>query len=147
MVCYTIAIDVVGGRLAALLGLWKVSSFPGALANAHQMVLKPLWDQAVMGFLIAPVVESLVIIAIIELLRRLKSSPSTGIAVATLLFSALHSVTIPIWGVICIPGFFIQSVSYVYWRRISFWAGLQTIVIIHALTNLAPFLYTLEHRH
>jgi hypothetical protein len=147
MACYSITIDVVGGRLAALLGLWKVSSFPGALANARQMVLKPLLDQAAMDFLISPVLESLVIIAIIELLRRLKVSPSTGIFIATLLFSALHSVTIPIWGVICIPSFFIQSASYVHWRRISFWAGLQTIVLIHALSNLAPFLYTLEHRH
>lgn len=65
---------------------------------------------------------------------------------ATALFSALHSVTIPIWGVISIPAFLLGAASYNYWRGVSFWAGLQTIVLIHAFTNLPPFLYTLERR-
>ncbi len=84
------------------------------------------------------------IIGIIELLGRWKFSALTGIMAATLVFAALHAVTIPIWGIICIPSFFIESVSYVYWRRISFWAGLQVIIFIHAFSNLAPSLATLE---
>lgn len=111
------------------------------------MVARPLWDQAIVDLLISPIVESLAIIGIIELARRLKLGVLAGIVVATLLFSALHSFTIPIWGLICIPGFFIQAVSYDHWRRISFWAGLQAIVLIHAFSNLAPFLYAFERRH
>ncbi|MEY2506281.1 MAG: hypothetical protein QOH01_610 [Verrucomicrobiota bacterium] len=111
------------------------------------MVTRPLWDRVVMDLLVSPLAESLVIIAIIELMRRLKFSAVTGITVATLFFAALHSFTIPIWGLITIPAFFIEGVSYNHWRRVSFWAGLQAIVLIHALSNLAPVLYSLERRH
>ena len=100
-----------------------------------------------MDLLISPIIESLVIITIIEVTRRLKWGALTGIVVATLLFAGLHSFTIPIWGLICVPAFFIQAVSYNYWRRISFWAGLQVIVLIHAFSNLAPFLYTVGKMH
>jgi hypothetical protein len=146
MVCYTATIDLLGGRLASVVGLWRVRSSPEAASNAHQMIAGPWWDHALMDLLISPIAESLMIISIIELFSRLKFSAVTGIIVATLLFSALHGVTIPIWGIICIPGFFIQGASYVYWRRISFWAGLQVIILIHAFSNLVPFLYTLERK-
>jgi hypothetical protein len=146
MACYIIAINLVGGYTADALGLWRVRSTPAALENAHNMISRPSWNQAVMDLLVSPIVESLVIIAIIELMRRLKFRPIVGILVATALFAALHSHTIPIWGLICIPSFFIQAVSYDYWRRTSFWAGLQTIVLIHALVNLPPVLYGLRTR-
>jgi hypothetical protein len=144
MVCYTSTIDLLGGRLANILGLWRVRSSPQALVNAQQMIAGSWWNHALMDLLISPITESLMIIGIVEVLCRLKFSAVTGITMATLLFSALHGLTIPIWGIICIPGFFIESVSYVYWRRISFWAGLQVIILIHAFSNLPPFLYTLE---
>lgn len=143
MVCYSIAIDVTAGRVAEVLGLWTARSTPQALSNARHMVAGPWWKHAVMDLLLSPIVESLMIVAIIELLRRLKFSVTTGIVVATLIFSALHSITIPIWGLICVAGFFIQSASYVYWRGTSFWAGLQAIVLIHAFSNLPPLLYML----
>jgi len=145
--CYVIAIELLGGRIAAALGLWRVRSAPAAVENARHMVAVPLWRQAVMDLLISPIIESLVIIAIIEIARRLKVGALTGIVAATLLFGALHCATIPIWGLIVVPAFFIEAVSYNYWRRVSFWAGLQTIVLIHAFSNLAPFLYAFERRH
>jgi hypothetical protein len=147
MTCYVIAIDLLGGRIASALGLWSVRASPAALGNARHMVARPLWEQAGMDLVISPIVESLVMIAIIEMARRLKLGALTGVIGATLLFGALHCATIPIWGLIVVPAFFIEGVSYNYWRRVSFWAGLQTIVLIHAFSNLAPFLYEFERRH
>jgi|GEM_PF-5439732 len=147
MTCYIIAIEILGGRFATAVGLWRVRSSHSAVENARHMVAQPLWEQALMDLLISPIAESLVIIAIIELMRRLKFNSVTGITLATLLFSALHSLTIPIWGLIVFPAFFIEGVSYNYWRRVSFWMGLQTIVLIHAFSNLPPFLYAFEKRH
>jgi hypothetical protein len=111
------------------------------------MIARASWNQALMDLLISPIVESLVIIAIIEFMRRLKFNDMTGAAVAALVFAALHSLTIPIWGLICIPAFFIEGASYIYWRRRSFGAGLQAIALIHAFSNLAPFLYAFEKGH
>jgi hypothetical protein len=144
MVCYTSTIQVIGGRVATVLGLWRVSSLPGALANAQQMMARPWWSHALWDLVISPITESLMIIGIVELLGRWKFSAMTGITVATLLFGVLHAFTIPIWGIICIPLFFIDSVSYVYWRRVSFWTGLQVIILIHAFSNLPPSLSSLE---
>lgn len=144
MACYSITITVLATRLASVLGLWtEVSS--DVLANAQQLRASPWWNQVVVDLLLAPVSESLALIGIIELLRFLKRSATAGVIVATLFFSALHSFTIPVWGIICIPAFFIDSVSYVYWRRISFWAGLQTAVVLHICGNLPPVLYSLTH--
>jgi hypothetical protein len=147
MTCYSVAIDLVAVRLAAALGLWRVRSAPAAVESARHMLAQPWWRRGVVDLLVSPVVESLVIIAIIEVARRLKLGVLTGIVAATLLFSALHSFTIPIWGLICIPGFFIQAVSYNHWRCISFWAGLQAIVLVHAFSNLPSFLYAFGRTH
>lgn len=146
MACYDIAISLLGGRLATSLGLWvPVSS--GALSNAQRITALPWWHHAVVDLLISPVIESLVLIGIIELIRHLNFSVTSGIVVSTLFFSLLHSATIPVWGIICIPAFFIESASYVYWRRISLWAGFQTVVLLHFCSNVAPFLYSLGRTH
>lgn len=146
MACYSIAITTLGARLADSLG-FLVHASPTALLNAERIEALPWWHHAVVDLVISPVLESLVLIAIIELIRRLKFSVTTGIVVSTLFFSLLHSATIPVWGIVCIPAFFIQSASYVYWRHISFWAGFQTIVFIHFCSNVPPFLYSLGQTH
>lgn len=146
MACYTIAITSLGGQLAESLGFWVPAS-PTALSNAQWIRALPWWYHALVDLLISPVFESLVLIGIIELIRRLNFSATSGIVVSTIFFSYLHTATIPVWGIICIPTFFIESASYVYWRRISFWAGFQTIVLIHFCSNVPPFLYSLGQTH
>lgn len=142
MACYSLAITLVATRLAGVLGLWTEVP-PDVKETVQQLRASPWWNDIAMNLLVSPVIESLVLIGIIELLR-LKWSAAVGVIVATLVSSAVHARAVPVWGIICIPAFFIDSASYVYWRRISFWSGFQTAVILHICGNIPPVLYSLE---
>ena len=95
----------------------------------------------VLGLLIfGPVIESLMLVGIFELVRRVRA-PGWGQIVASALFiSALHFW--PWWphAFIVLPSFLIQSASYLYWRRTSWKGAFWVLVCVHALNNLIPTL-------
>ena len=90
----------------------------------------------------APLFESCVLIAIIELLRWLKTPSVVQVLLAAVVVAAPHSYT---WGwepyaFIVAPSFAIQAASYIYWRAVSRTRGFTVVAAIHALHNLVPTL-------
>jgi hypothetical protein len=91
----------------------------------------------------APLIESLILVGVFELVRRARAPAVVQVFIAALFISEMH--VWPWWphAVIVLPGFCIQAASYLYWRerapcKDAFWV----LVSIHALSNLVPALNT-----
>jgi hypothetical protein len=90
----------------------------------------------------APLLESCLLIAIIEVLRWLRTPTVIQVLLAAVALAGPHSYT---WGwepyaFIVAPSFAIQAASYIYFRAVSRMQGFAVVTSIHALHNLVPAL-------
>ena len=91
----------------------------------------------------APVVESLILIAMIELLRWLRSPVWLQIALPAIVSAAQH---VPVsHAVVVTPSWFIMAAAYVMWRQVSRKTAFVVIASIHALLNLNPAIWTIGY--
>ena len=91
----------------------------------------------------APLIESLILVGVFELMRRARAPAVVQVFIAALFISEMH--VWPWWphAVIVLPGFCIQAASYLYWRERAPWKdAFWVLVSIHALSNLVPALNT-----
>jgi hypothetical protein len=100
--------------------------------------------------IIAPLIESLILVGVFELVRRARAPAIAQVFIAALFISEMH--VWPWWphAVIVLPGFCIQAASYLYWRERAPWKdAFWVLVSIHALSNVVPALnsigYTTRH--
>ena len=96
---------------------------------------------------LAPIIESLILIGIIELLRWLRSPTWLQITCSATIAVFLH---LPIsMALVVAPGWFIMAAAYLMWRRASRTISFVIIASIHALLNLYPAIlaitYTVNH--
>jgi hypothetical protein len=132
MACYCIALTSFIGAWAYVAHLRRPSP-PFYLRGNPADVISLL--------IAAPLIESLVLIGVFELVRRFHA-PSTAQVFTAALFSSLMHLR-PWWphAVIVLPSFCIQAASYLYWRRISWKTAFWVLAWIHALDNFIPALY------
>ncbi|GAA0673969.1 hypothetical protein FHT00_001457 [Sphingomonas insulae] len=93
-------------------------------------------------FLIAgfsPVVETLIMAAILAILLRLLAGWQAVIASAAI-WGVLHSLASPWWGAVIWWPFLIFSTLYVTWRPHGFWKAVGIVIAVHVLQNLFPAL-------
>ena len=95
--------------------------------------------------LFAPIIESLLLVGVFELVRRVHAPIAVQIFTAALFISELH-----VWGwwphgIIVLLPFCIQAASYSYWRRRSRKEAFWVVVWIHALNNLIPALSAISY--
>jgi membrane protease YdiL (CAAX protease family) len=88
----------------------------------------------------APLVETLIMAAVLELMLRLKVPSAAAIALSALGWGVAHSLQAPAWGLVIWWPFLIFSTLYVTWSRRSAWAGVGMAFAVHALQNLGPAL-------
>jgi hypothetical protein len=141
--CYSFALSTLTGRLVRLCGLWPKTVDPirhvvrnVRLGAEHS----PAWT----ALILAPVLESLLIMGLIGLLRRAKFSSTLQIVGSTGLVCSLHSAMHLVWGFLVLPFFFIGAASYVYWRQTSFWTGTLALIWVHFFWNANAFLTSLS---
>ena len=144
--CYAYTLQSIISRVLGLLGVW-----PRVIDPVRHVLrpIRPAFDAGASAtnlLLIAPIVESLVVIAIVELLRRLGFRASVQITVSVFVSCLLHSIQHLFWGFVVIPTFLLGVIGYIYWRRISFWSGLQVIIALHFCINAIAFLTVLTGR-
>jgi hypothetical protein len=86
----------------------------------------------------APIIEPLILVAVFELVRRAHAPDEVQVITAALFVSVAHAS--PWWphAVIVLPGFCIQSASYLYLRRTSWKTAFWVVASIHALNNSIP---------
>jgi hypothetical protein len=138
--CYSFAITAL---FAVIVGVLHFPPRPPSFWEAHG-------DSAahvIEALAFAPLVESCLLVAVIELLHWLRTPTVIQVLVAAITVAAPHSYT---WGwepyaFIVAPGFAIQAASYIYWRAISRTRGFAVVASIHALHNLIPTLATIAY--
>jgi len=95
--------------------------------------------------LFSPVIESLLLVAIIELLRWLHSPPWLQLFASAFVLAALHCIPWPRRGIIVAPSFVIDAFSYLYWRSTSRRSAFGITACLHALHNVIPAISTVGH--
>lgn len=96
--------------------------------------------------IIAPLIESLILVGVFELVRRARAPKVAQVFIAALFISETH--VWPWWphAAIVLPGFCIQAASYLYWREHTSWKdAFWVLVLIHSLSNVIPALNTLGY--
>jgi len=93
--------------------------------------------------LFAPLVETLIMAAMLELLLRF-ASPVAAVLASAAGWGIAHSLAAPAWGLVIWWPFLIFSTLYVTWSRRSVLAALAIVFAVHALQNLGPALLLLS---
>ena len=91
----------------------------------------------------APIVESLIMAAVLELLLRIVP-PRWAIALSAIGWGVAHSLQAPTWGLVIWWPFLIFSALYVTWRQRSKLGAIGIAAAVHALNNLIPALLLLR---
>ena len=85
----------------------------------------------------APVVETLIMAAVLSILARFVSE-TTAVLSSALLWGIAHSLQAAVWGLVIWWPFLIFSALFMVWRQRGFLAGLGVAATSHALQNLVP---------
>ena len=87
----------------------------------------------------APVAETIAMGVALLILSKLVGDEA-AIAISAVAWAALHSLQVPIWGLVIWWPFLIFSILFVTWRQRSLFAAFAIAGLVHALNNLIPAL-------
>ena len=129
-------------------------AFPPSIALAYLTqwlipeVARPSFEvdgPTAIGMLVvfAPMVETLIMAAVLEVLLRLVPR-AAAIAISAIGWGVAHSLAAPAWGLVIWWPFLIFSMLYVTWRQRSVFAAIVVVTCVHALQNLGPALLLLR---
>lgn len=93
--------------------------------------------------IVSPLVETLIMAAVLEVLRRFLP-PAAAIAISAIGWGLAHSWVAPAWGLVIWWPFLIFSTLYITWAKRSVWAAVGVVFAVHALQNLGPALLLLS---
>ena len=93
--------------------------------------------------IVSPLIETLIMAAILELLLRFLP-PVAAIVLSAIGWGIAHSMVAPAWGLVIWWPFLIFSTLYVTWSKRSIWMAVAIVFAVHALQNLGPALLLLR---
>ncbi|HKP04417.1 MAG TPA: hypothetical protein VJU77_13775 [Chthoniobacterales bacterium] len=145
MYCYAVALGGIASQLIALGGLWEIRVDP---QNDVAHYVRPGFDGRPLleVLLLAPVIESLIMIGIIELVRRFGFKVCIQVAASVGVSCLMHGRLYWFSAIAVAPGLFIIAATYAYCRHISFWTGLWMIILLHFALNFLPGLSLIIER-
>jgi hypothetical protein len=91
--------------------------------------------------LLAPLLETLLLAGVIELVRVLRGPVWLQVVTASFLIAIVHCFPWRAHGLIVAPVFIIQAASYLYWRPASRKIAFGIVASMHSLHNLIPAIY------
>jgi hypothetical protein len=86
----------------------------------------------------SPLIETLVMMAVFFVLRRLVKSLPYVAMLSAVVWAILHSLNAPAWGLVIFWPFLIFSICYLTWETRSKWQAFAMTASLHALHNAAP---------
>jgi hypothetical protein len=126
---------------------WRAAAqVPGPSSGFYSVPEQQPFEYILEVLVFAPVIESLMLIAVLELARRARATAGLQILSAAMLVSALHAW--PWWphAIIVLPAFCVDGASYLYWRSRDSWrAAFVVVASIHALSNFIMAINTLGY--
>jgi hypothetical protein len=135
--CYAYTAGALAQALCSVFGISYAPVDPRSGGSLAFYVLDDL--------VFAPVLESLILIATIELLRWFRFPVSLQVICSALVSAALHVSVSPWLPFVVFPAWLIMASVYLVWRRASWRAGFIVVVSIHALLNLIPVIRDLGY--
>jgi hypothetical protein len=144
MLCYETFAARVLSDIVKILHLWPTEVDP--VTKVTRQANPGVSGDTILMLTLGPMIESLVLVAIIQLLNWLKVKTVLQVVIAALIFSVLHTLEVPIWGVLVLPFFLIDGATFVYWRRDSIPTAATMAIILHVLANAVPILQLIAHR-
>lgn len=135
--CYAFTAGVVAQAIATAFGVFYAPSDPFASGSLAFHVADNL--------LFAPVLESLVLTATIELLRWLRLPASLQLATSAAVCASLHAFVSLALAFVVVPAWLIMSAAYLIWRRTSWMTGFIVVASVHALVNFLSLIENLSH--
>ena len=128
----SITLACIAGGVVMLAGIsTEALEVPGVKINS--------WD-FIGAVVFAPVVETLILAALLTLIRRL--SIATQAIISAIIWGGLHALIAPFWFFGTVFSFFVFSYAYLVWRKKSFAFGFAAAALPHSLVNLSAFVIT-----
>jgi hypothetical protein len=125
--------------LAAL--AYLVFSTAGADVSALQKPARDVLTRNVwMTVLVAPFVETLVLALGLWLLSRITRQRQVIAIISALAWGGLHAWFHPLWFFGVVWSFYVFSLGYLAWRRVSYKHALGAAAVPHALVNASALL-------
>lgn len=87
--------------------------------------------------LLAPLIESLIMGGVLDLLLRWMRAWQ-AVLVSAAGWGVAHSLSTPSWGLVIWWPFLIFSTIFVTWRPRGFWVAVLAAALVHGLQNLLP---------
>jgi hypothetical protein len=128
-----VALTVAGSVLLS----WIASLVAPDLAKPDFPMHGLLALALLVGF--APLVETLIMAAVLSLLARFMS-PTAAVIASALGWGVAHSLQAAAWGLVIWWPFLVFSTLFMVWRQRGTMAGIAVAAATHALQNLAPAL-------
>ena len=135
----------------AILVGWATAFFPSILLSALSARFfpgaelpdfVPGWTTFVAVVLFSPLVETLIMAAVLTVLLRFVS-PTIAVLLSALGWGIAHSLAAPAWGLTIWWPFLIFSTLFVTWRPAGWWRAVALVASVHMLQNLLPALAVL----
>ena len=126
---------------ALLLSLVVSSLLPKVAGPSFEQVGPSM---VVLLVVIAPLLETLIMAAVLEILLLLRLPPKYAVIVSSLGWGVAHSLAAPAWGLVIWWPFLIFSTLYVTWRGEGRILAIGIVFAVHALNNLGPALLLLR---
>ena len=135
----------------AILVGWATAFFPSILLSALSARFFPSaelpdfvpgWMTVVAVVLFSPLVETLIMAAVLTVLLRFVS-PTIAVLLSAIGWGIAHSLVAPTWGLTIWWPFLIFSTLFVTWRPIGWWRAVALVASVHMLQNLLPALAVL----
>lgn len=133
--------------LASLVGSLGLAALAttvaGALGADVDAASPPAFDPGPLGFIgvvvFAPLAETLLLSALIALLRRFGLGARATAVVAALAWGGLHGLIAPLWFFGTVWAFFVFATGYLHWRARSYAHAFTAALVPHVLQNLVAF--------
>ena len=132
-------LSITGSLLLAALWQWIA---PGL--GSPQMPQVPAGLLLFMLVVFAPLVDTLIMAAALELMLRLRVPPGAAILLSAAGWGIAHSSQAAGWGLVIWWPFLIFSTLYVTWSKRGIGTGVGIVFVVHALQNLGPALLLLR---
>ena len=110
--------------------------FPGAKGPDFEG--PPVFITIFLIVIVSPWIETLLVWLGLNLIQRFTKSTTRMAVVSAVIWAILHSLMAPVWGLCIAWSFYVFSVSFLEWRKVSKWKAISVTAAIHMLQNAIP---------
>jgi membrane protease YdiL (CAAX protease family) len=138
-----------GPKFLYVLRLWLLALLPSLMLSGIVSLLVPDAEPPALVtegsipllliIVVAPLIETLIMAAILLGLRKVVG-PTPAVVASAILWAAAHSLSAPVWGLIVWWPFLIFSAAFLTWRERGLLTAIGIVTAAHAMQNATGIL-------